>query len=470
LIIESSHYASEVIKSVLQTQYPNGNIPNWRGRFGGTPDRSQPPVGSFAVLKLFLRTGDQELIKFAYPYLKKWHSFWTAPVANGQSRRDGNGDGLLEWGSDSQLVAEQVPPWEKEASGKQRACWESGQDDLPNWDEANYNEQTGTLEMNCVDLNSLYALDAYCLAQLAEFLGKQDEQKKFMDEYQKIKKLMNQYLWNEKEGFYFDRHWNGRFSTKKAASNFFPLIARIPDENQALKMLKHLLNPNEFWGEYIIPTISRDDPAFKDQQYWRGTIWPPTNYLVYQGLKAYGFDLVAADLVRKSSDLFLRIWKNYQLCPENFDSRTGEAGGQRYQSWGPLFALMAIEEYLDVTPWEGLRFGLINPETKGSLKRISVLGRHYEVEVSSSTTKLKEEGKQLVKADGPAVFRHLLYTDREISFEIKSLKKRKISVSLSEKGKGQWLLDGKESGKFEGQEIEVTVPEGDHQVVIIISE
>jgi len=98
-------------------------------------------------------------------------------------------------------------------------------------------------------------------------------------------------------------------------------------------MLRHLLNPDEYWGEFVIPTISRDDPAFADQQYWRGTIWPPTNYLVYQGLKAYGLDMVAADSASKSTALFLRIWKNYQLCPENFDSRTGEAGGQRYQSW-----------------------------------------------------------------------------------------------------------------------------------------
>lgn len=470
LVIESTRHSFDVIKSVLQTQYPNGNIPNWRGRFGGTPDRSQPPVGSFVVLKIFLRTGDRELIEFAYPYLKKWHSFWTDRGPNGQARRDGNGDGLLEWGSDGQLVADQVPPWEKEATGKQRAMWESGQDDLPNWDEATFNDQTGTLELNCVDLNSLYALDAYCLAQLAEFLGKEEDRQKFLAEYENLKRLINQYLWNDKEGFYLDRYWDGRFSSRKAASNFFPLIARIPNESQALSLLKHLLNPNEFWGEYVIPTISRDDQAFKDQQYWRGTIWPPTNYLVYQGLRAYGFDQVASDLAKKSSDLFLRIWKNYQLCPENFDSRTGEAGGQRYQSWGPLFGLMAIEEYLDVTPWDGLRFGHINPERKGVLKRLSILGRHYGVEISPSTTRLREEKKEIVRANGPAVFRHFLYSDREISFEINSLKKRKVSIFLKEKKKGQLFLDGKEAGKFEGNEIETVVPEGDHRLVIIISE
>jgi len=469
LSLENSRLAFDVVKAVLQTQYPNGNIPNWRGRFGGTPDRSQPPVGSFVVLKLFLKTGNRELLEFSYPYLLKWHNFWTERKPGGHFRRDGNADGLLEWGSDVDQVARDVPPWEKEATGKQRAMWESGQDDLPNWDVASYNEHTGTLEMNCVDLNSLYALDAYCLAQIAKFLNRENEAAQFTAEYEKIKRLMNQVLWNEKEGFYFDRHWDGRFSSKKAAANFFPLIARIPDEEKALRMVKKLLNPEEFWGDFVLPTISRDDRAFKDQQYWRGTIWPPTNYLVYEGLKAYGFDLIAADFARKSTDLFLRQWKNYQLCPENFDSRTGEAGGQRYQSWGPLFALIGVEEYLDVTPWEGFRFGQLKLDQKGELQRLAILGRHYDLEVSPSRISLKEEGRELLRTNGPAIFRHFLYTPSEVSFEIKSLDSRKVRIFLDQKKQSRIILDGKEYGIYYGEQVDIKVPEGEHQVVILIS-
>ncbi len=103
--LESSRHVKDIVMSVLQTQYPNGNIPNWRGRFSGTPDRSQPPVGSYAVFKLFGKLGDLELLRFSYPYLKKWHSFWKAPGTGGRPRRDGNNDGLLEWGSDAELAA-----------------------------------------------------------------------------------------------------------------------------------------------------------------------------------------------------------------------------------------------------------------------------------------------------------------------------------------------------------------------------
>lgn len=468
--VESSKHARDIIEAVLSTQYPNGNIPNWRGRYGGTPDRSQPPVGAFCLLKLFGKIGDLELLRSSYPRLKKWHAFWKALKPNGQVRRDGNGDGLLEWGSDIELVSSAVPSWEINASGKQRAMWESGQDDLPNWEEATFDEETGTLTMNCLDLNCLYALDAYCLAQMANILNLPQDYAFYLDEYEEMRQLINKHLWNEREGFYFDRHWDGRFSSRKAASNFYPLLARIPDQRRAQALIRHLLNPKEFWGDYVLPTISRDDPLFKDQQYWRGTIWPPTNYLVYQGLKAYGFDAVAAEFAQKSVALFLRSWKNFQLCPENFDSRTGEPGGQRYQSWGPLFALIGLEEYLDFTPWEGFRFGMLKPEKKGKLIRLAIQGRHYHVEVSDSKTKLIEEDREILSADGGAIFRHFLYSGNEVSFEVKSLKKRKVEIHFLKKGKYQLFLDNEIKKIFTGRSHEVEVPEGEHTLLVQLLE
>ena len=468
--IESGKHARDIVTAVLETQYPSGNIPNWRGRSSGTPDRSQPPIGAYVVLKLFGRLGDMDLLKTAYPFLSRWHAFWKAPKPDGRPRRDGNADGLLEWGSDADLVASAVPPWEEKAGGKQRAMWESGQDDLPNWEEASFNESSGTLTMNCLDLNCLYALDVYCLSQIANILNLPEEYNLYLQEYEEMKALINEKLWNEREGFYFDRNWDGSFSPRKAASNFYPLVAMIPDTRRASLLVRHLLNPKEFWGEYILPSISRDDPLFKEQQYWRGTIWPPTNYLVYQGLKAYGFDAVATEYAQKSLSLFMRSWQNFQLCPENFDSRTGEAGGQRYQSWGPLFALIAVEEYLDFTPWEGFRFGILDPEQKGKLRRLSIQGRHYQVEVSSAETKLSEEEREIVRASGGAVFRQFLYSENEVSFEFKSLKPREVEVRFLKKGKYQLLVDNQLKKIFRANSQKFEVPDGEHSVLIQLLE
>jgi len=464
--IESSKHAKEIIKAVLETQYPNGNIPNWRGRFGGTPDRSQPPIGSYVVYKLFQRLGDVDLLSYAYPYLVRWHTFWKKENANGQSRRDGNGDGLLEWGTDPEYLPQIVPSWQENAEGKK-----SGEDDLPNWDEASFNQETGTLTVNSVSLNSLYTLDAWCLAQIADILDRREDYEHYLSEYEEMKDLINTVLWDDKEGFYFDRHWDGRFSSKKAASNFYPLLARIPDRTMALQMNKHLLNPKEFWGDFVIPTISRDNPAFnRDHFSWRGAIWAPTNYLVYQGLKAYRFDAVASEFARRSYELFLLTWENYQLCPESFDARTGAARGHEFLSWGPLFTLIALEEYLDFTPWEGFRFGMINPEEKGKLSRMSILGRHYEVDVSRALVRLKEEDREILRTNGSAVFRRFLYSENEISFEIHAIERRDIRVQFLVEGKYQVLVDDEVVSLPKGRSCRIRVPEGDHFVLIQLLE
>lgn len=472
LALESQKLAIDALKAVLETQYPDGNIPNWRGRSGGTADRSQPPVGAYVVLKLFERLGAMEILQHAYPYLQRWHDYWTAPRGGGHARRDGNGDGLLEWGTDTGLVGRNVPSWEKNATGRIRAGWESGQDDLPNWDDAPFNDETGTLMLNCLDLNSLYALDAWCLAEIARVLGRPVEVERYRAQYEKMKALINARLWNEREGFYFDRYWDGRFSVHKAASSFFPLLAGIPDESRAQRMIKHLLDPGKFWGDHVIPSISRDDPAFKpeSQQYWRGTINPPTNYLVYQGLKAYGYDAVASEFAKKSAEMFLRSWTSFGLAPENFDCLTGEAGGQRYQSGGPLAALIAIEEYLDFTPHEGFRFGMLKPDGKGKLSRVLIQGRHYEVEAGNSGTVLREEGETVLSVDGGAVVRRFLYNESEVSFDIKALKSRVVRLRLLKKGKYQLLIDGREADVFTGNSRKFEVPEGDHSVLVQLLE
>jgi len=305
---------------------------------------------------------------------------------------------------------------------------------------------------------------------MANILNKTEDHQSYLAEYEMMKELINKNLWDEREGFYFDRYWDGKFSEKKAAANFFPLLARIPDQKRAVRMIKHLLNPEEFWGDFVLPTISRDDPDFKDQQYWRGTVWPPTNYLVYQGLRAYHFDEVASQFAKRSADLFLRIWQNYQLCPENFDSRSGEAGGQRYQSWGPLFALIAVEEYLDFAPWEGFRFGMIDPEDRGRLSRIFIQGRHYDIDVSSKEIKLREEGREILRANGSAVFRHFLYSENEVSFEIRVPVEREISIQFLSRGKYNLLLDDQPRDTIKGRSARIKIPKGEHSVAFLLLE
>ena len=417
--VEDCGLAKQEIEAVLDCQYPWGNIPNWRSAHNGSPDRSQPPVGSFTVLKTYYKCNDIAILEKSYEKLKKWHEFWKAPSKGGFPRRDGNNDGLLEWGSDGDKIAKGMPKWERGADGRQRAAWESGQDDLPNFDNVPFDNEKGTLKMNCIDLSSLYTLDCEMLMKIAGILGKEEDRIKFKREYEEMKKKINRMMWNR--DFYYDRFWNGKFSTHKASSNFYPLLAGIPDEKRAKLLLSHLLNEKEFWGEYVIPTISRDNPAFKDQQYWRGTIWPPTNYLVYQGLKRYKFDEVASKFAVKSAKLFLKSWKKYRLCRENYNSITGKGGGQRYQSWGPLFALILLEDFIDYTPFEGLRVGNLSASRENKIENIRIKGANYNLIVDRNNLILSRNGKEIFRFSGRGVLRNIKVYENSLSFEVNIL-------------------------------------------------
>ena len=252
---------------------------------------------------------------------------------------------ILSVGSDTALVPGpgQVPPWEEGASGHQRAAWESGQDDLPLWDEAEWDPERQVLAMSAVDLCSYRALDLECLSRIARILGDDPTARRLAADHRHLAATVNRVLWSETAGLYLDELPTGH-STRVAASNFLPLLAGIPSPARARRMIETLRDPHRFRGEWMLPTISRDDPAFADQHYWRGSIWPPMNYLVLQGLRRNGFARLAADLARKGAEMFLADRRRTGMCREYFDARTGRGCGQRFQSWGPLLALGALEE------------------------------------------------------------------------------------------------------------------------------
>ena len=365
----SRRLAWDALLAGLDSRYPNGNVPNWRSRHGGTPDRSQPPIGSFAALKLHLTCPDEDALAAAWPGLRAWSDWWVADKG-GRPRREGLTPGLLAWGSDSALVPArgQLPEWEVGASGHQRAAWESGQDDLPLWEEAEWDPEREVLSMSAVDLCSYRALDLECLSRIGRILGDPATARELEAERRHLVATMKEVLWSDATGLFLDELPTGH-SPRVAASNFLPLIAGVPSARQAERMVGVLRDPARFWGDWVLPTISRDDPAFDDQQYWRGSIWPPMNYLVLQGLRRYGFDEVASELAWKGALMFLADRRRTGFCRENFDARSGRGRGHRFQSWGPLFALGAIEEFVNACPWRGLRIGSRLPAFVGCESR-----------------------------------------------------------------------------------------------------
>jgi hypothetical protein len=418
-------------------------------------------VGAYVVWKVFQKYQDLDFLVWAYPRLVKWHDWWLGNRGDGQPWRDGNRDGLLEWGSDRGYT---------ETIGSRgsirQAKWESGMDDSPMYDDAAYDARTYTMNLNDVGLNSLYALDTECLSSLAATLGREADHRRFADEYERMKQLVRQNLWNEHDGIYENRYWDGRFSPRLSPTNFYPMFAGIATPEQARRMVReHLLNDKEFWGTYVIPTIARNDPAFADQFYWRGDIWGPTNYMVYQGLNRYGFDDEALAFAQKSYTLFMDDWKAAGHSDENYHAWGGNGGGDTHYTWGALLCLVALEQYIDENPWEGLRFGALNPSAGGEFHGASWENHAYDVAIGPARTALTMDGKLRLEVDRAVVVRR--YQPRE--FTIKNGGPVRVTTSEFDSGSLELKVDGKSMGAIPVQQgrATFTLAVGEHTVQLV---
>jgi Trehalase len=460
--VEAPTQTSASVRAILMAQSVNGVVPNVDAANGTSPDRSQPPVGSYIVWKNYQRNSDIELLRWAYPRLKKWHDWWFANRGDGQPRRDGNRNGLLEWGSDRGATFS--------IGGRgflQHAKWETGMDDSPMYDDVTYNPNTYTMELDDVGLNSLYALDSECMAKIAAILGYEDDSQRFAADYERIGKLVRQYLWNEQDGIFENRYWDGRFSNRISPTTFYPMIAGIATEEQARRMVReHLTNPNEFWGLYVIPTISRNDPAFQDQYYWRGNIWGPTNYLVYQGLNRYAEDDIALTFAEKSYNLFMDDWQTHQRTNEQYYAWGGSAGGDTHYTWGALLCLIPMEQFIDENPWDGLRFGALQPSRKGQLVGV-IWGEHqYDVTIGPNVTSVKRDGELRFEANAGVVVHDYRFDDHGLSFSVKTLRTTQIKTMEKKAGNISLKVDDhlKKHLDVRNGAISFTLYPGDHKV------
>ena len=386
---------------------------------------TQYPIGALAVSKIYCRHPDKEFLADIYPRLLKNHRWWFSDRGDGQPWRDGNKDGLLELGSN---YPEEIPYEDRQ----QIAYFESHDDSPQWWHVAPYNEKTNTCELATVERNCLFAMDAWILAWTARELGRPAEAAELEREHVAMAQRINSLLWNPASNCYFNRRWAPKndswFNPQMAPDIFFSLLGKVasPDRSELLRRIFH--DPKKFAGEWILPTISRDDPMYPRQHYWRGKVWGPINWLVYQGFKIHEWDHEARMLAESSARMFLKPWREKGECHENFLSTTGEGSSDPHYTWGALMVLIAIEEYIDANPWHGLKFGCLEPVEEGWIKQYPVQNALYDVGMSSKSLEIRRDGRLLFASDVPLEIRNVIFGRQAVSCEIRSKIAARVNI------------------------------------------
>lgn len=281
--------AKSAIHAVITQIQPDGFMPHCANP-GDISHVTQPQVLAWGTWEVYKKTGDKTFLREQVDVLERYLDWATV-------NRDINGNGLLEW-----LVDPTNPT---------NRCDESGWDNSPRFD---FDEP-----MDAVDFSTFFAHDALYLSYIFKELGETEKAEKWNTLYEKTKKAVNDYLWDEEMGVYSDRLFSGQFSRVITPAAFLPLFASIPSKEQAEKMVKQLVREDLLWTKVPLSTVAKSHPTYSNDM-WRGGVWLNLNYFIIKGLKNYGYDDLAQELIDKTLNTVHKWYKEKGTIFEFFDS------------------------------------------------------------------------------------------------------------------------------------------------------
>lgn len=144
----------------------------------------------------------------------------------------------------------------------------------------------------------------------------------------------NEKLWNESLGLYtgYDLR-NQKSILHKEIGGIVALFAKIPTKEQAARINGHLQQLIER-GYFVCPSFDVDSPLFDSKRYWRGPIWPQMNWLLYHGLKNYGYHQTAETVKSNFLELVSKLGFHEYFEPQKhlIDQLDHGYGGDNF-SW-----------------------------------------------------------------------------------------------------------------------------------------
>lgn len=344
--------AKKEILSLLSKQFENGLIPHmiyWDKESPndfpviewGRKDSStitQPPMIAYAVWAIYQKdkqsfssNKDQSFIKKVYPHLYHFYRYLLAERDPHENHLIGimNPDESGEDNSPRFDIPLDLPPKHKFKKNTQKRLNLVAQNIECKFDAPFC--MRNFFWVKDVPYNSIMVENLKLLSKIATDLGYIEDALFFIKESENIRSAMRKLMLED--GLFWSTFGESYQKIKvKTWAIFAPLFARILTQKEAKKLVdKYLLNPNQFWTKYPVPTVSIDEPSFDPEGFWRGPTWIATNWFIYKGLKNYGFNDSAKQIKESSIALIEKLGFR-----EYFDPNTGEGYGAKNFTWGGL--------------------------------------------------------------------------------------------------------------------------------------
>ena len=189
-------------------------------------------------------------------------------------------------------------------------AYESGVENAPRFGTRDERRLRDTRSIGAPDLCAYMILQCEALAEFAAMLGREGEAARYLHEADALRERVNELLWDEEVGLYFDRTEEGRFIRSRTVASLLPLWAGAPDSVRARRLIAHILSPEAFNTLIPIPSVALNDPEF-ERDMWRGPVWLNTAFAVIEGLRRYGAHAAASELAFRLCD---GVYRTYAEC------------------------------------------------------------------------------------------------------------------------------------------------------------
>ena len=303
--------AEAEIKSLLKNQHDDGFVSHvtfWQRdsfeemvstyaiafRSKYLSDEMQPPLLAEAVQAVAERGRGAEFINEVLPSVRRFYE-WLHNV------RNPFGDGLIRVVQPDETGLDHSPKWDElmNIQDEEHDSWDRGWHSICDpYDKFNRDPKK-MIALNHfvvadVMVNVIYIENLRVLAELCLQVKDEAGAAIYIARAAKARDSLEELCWDETDGLYYDV--NGKENQKLRVNTFtslMPLLLADLAPKKVEALMAHLLNPDEYWAEFPIPSTAMNHPTYRPETVggnlvWRGPTWINSNWYLARGLMRHG--------------------------------------------------------------------------------------------------------------------------------------------------------------------------------------
>jgi len=323
-------WAKREIRSMFTMQHTDGFLPHvifwgnqrvlpqwcyFESRFSFRPQATaitQPPVLALAVEEIYKKDKDTKFLKEILPKLSKFHK-WLL------QNRDPDNDHLISIISANESGMDELPVFQPVIGyhGKNAMrlhYYYRKVDFLNNRNKYDYKKILEKDYFNVEELlfNCIFIEACRSLSRMFNIIKNTKESQLFKLIAENAEKSLLEKCWDKKDKIFYSLYSKDEKMAKvMSIASLMPLFLEGIDGEKLDELVKHLLNPKEFWTEYPIPSVAKcerhylatDTKRYQGKLLWRGPTWINTNWFIVKGLQKHGYNEYADFIIKQSAKM-----------------------------------------------------------------------------------------------------------------------------------------------------------------------